>query len=350
MGWISVETADVLCAKNPLPFRRMNREKHTNMETPPVIQPSDLPAKNADQKDARQRLLLVTGLSGAGKSTALDVLEDLGWETIDNFPVRLLERLVGEPEDGANAARPPLAIGFDSRTRGFVPNEIIALVKDLAARKDIALTFMFIDCAGGELVRRYNETRRRHPMAQGSTVQDGIAAERELLEPLRRWAEIVIDTSAMATNDLQAHVRELFGDDKSAEMTLTVSSFGFARGMPPLADLVFDMRFLDNPHWVDGLRELTGKDAPVGEHIERDPAFHTAFDQTRDLLLTLLPRYAAQGKAYVHVAFGCTGGRHRSVFTAERMAQGLRGAGFSPTVRHRNLASRAADEIEGKKR
>ena len=308
--------------------------------------PSDPPGSSS-----RQRLLLVTGLSGAGKSTALDVLEDLGWETIDNFPVRLLDRLVGEPgEDGSGAPRAPLAIGFDSRTRGLVPNEMIALAKSLAERDDIALTFMFIDCAGGELERRYNETRRRHPMAQGRTVQDGIAAERELLDPLRRWAEIVIDTSAMATNDLQARIRDLFGDNKNAEMTLTVSSFGFARGMPPLADLVFDMRFLDNPHWVPELRELTGQDTPVGTHIESDPAFHGVFDQIKQLLLTLLPRYDAQGKAYVHVAFGCTGGRHRSVFSAERMAQDLRAAGFSPTVRHRNLASRAADEIEGKKR
>ncbi len=317
--------------------------------TPPSGNQSASDTSGQEKQAEKQRLLLVTGLSGAGKSTALDVLEDLGWETIDNFPVRLLDRLVAEPEDGSTGTRAPLAIGFDSRTRGFVPSEMIALVKDLAARDDLALTFMFIDCAGGELERRYNETRRRHPMAQGRTVQDGIAAERELLEPLRRWAEIVIDTSAMASNELQAHVREVFGDQTSAEMTLTVSSFGFARGMPPLADLVFDMRFLDNPHWIAGLRELTGRDAAVGDHIETDPAFHTAFGQIRDLLLTVLPRYAAQGKAYVHIAFGCTGGRHRSVFTAERMAGDLRGAGFSPTVRHRNLASRAADEIEGKR-
>lgn len=300
--------------------------------------------------DKRQRLLLVTGLSGAGKSTALDVLEDLGFETIDNFPVRLLERLVGEPDAGEGDHRAPLAIGFDSRTRGFVPAEIIALVKGLSERPDLAVTSIFIDCASDEIARRYNETRRRHPMARDRTVQEGIAAERELLDPLRRWAEVVIDTREMSANDLQARVRELFEDASDAEPTLTVSSFGFARGMPPLADLMFDMRFLDNPHWVDGLRELTGMDAAVGEHIERDPAFAPAFTQIRDLLLTLLPRYAAQGKAYVHVAFGCTGGRHRSVFTAERIAQGLREAGFSPTVRHRNLSSRAADAIEGEPR
>ena len=275
------------------------------------------------------------------------MLEDLGWETIDNFPVRMLKRLVTMPDE----TRGPLAIGFDSRTRGFVPADIIALVKDLSARPDLALTSLFLDCAGGELERRFNETRRRHPMADGRPVQEGITAERELLEPLRRWAEIMIDTSAMTSNDLQGHIRQLFAPDAGeAAMTLTLSSFGFARGMPPLADLVFDMRFLDNPHWVPALRELTGQDASVGEHIERDPAFADVFTRIRDLLLVLIPRYAAQGKPYVHVAFGCTGGRHRSVYTAERMAESLRAAGFSPTVRHRNLGSRAADEIERDRR
>ena len=301
----------------------------------------------ADPPRPPQRLLLVTGLSGAGKSTALAVLEDLGWETIDNFPVRLFKRLVAMPDE----ARGPLAIGFDSRTRGFVPADIIALVKDLAAREDILLSFVFLDCAGSELERRFNETRRRHPMAAGRPVLEGIAAERELLEPLRRWAEIMIDTSAMTSNDLQGHIRQLFAPDSAdGAMTLTLSSFGFARGMPPLADLVFDMRFLDNPHWVPTLRELTGQDAPVGEHIEKDPAFADTFARIRDLLVMLLPRYVAQGKPYVHVAFGCTGGRHRSVYTAERMAESLRAAGFSPTVRHRDLGSRAADEIERDRR
>jgi UPF0042 nucleotide-binding protein len=301
----------------------------------------------ATHSPTKQELLLVTGLSGAGKSTALAVLEDLGWETIDNFPVRLLKRLVAKSEE----PRGRLAIGFDSRTRGFVPADIIALVKELSERPDLALTFLFLDCAGGELERRFNETRRRHPMAAGRPVMEGIAAERELLEPLRRWAEVVIDTSSMTSNDLQGQVRALFADDGgAAAMTLTLSSFGFARGMPPLADLVFDMRFLDNPHWVPGLRELTGQDQPVGAHIEADPAFTDGFTRIRDLLLMLLPRYQAQGKPYVHVAFGCTGGRHRSVYTAERMAESLRTSGFSPTVRHRNLGSRAADEIERDRR
>lgn len=312
----------------------------------------DAPAPTVD--DNAQRLLLLTGLAGAGKSTALGVLEDLGWETIDNFPVRFLEPLLSSAPSPApplaQGAPVPLAIGFDSRTRGFVPADIIALAKSLNLRRDIATTFMFLDCASDELERRYNETRRRHPLAQGRAVREAIAAERELLEPLRRWADRVIDTSALSTNELQGHVRDLFGQSAQGAMTLTLSSFGFARGMQPLADLVFDMRFLDNPHWVAELRDLTGQDAPVGEFIARDPAFTEAFSRMRDLLLTLLPRYAAQGKPYVHVAFGCTGGRHRSVFTAEAMAQSLREAGFSPTVRHRNLGSRAADGVEGQGR
>lgn len=312
----------------------------------PSSEPSSDPSSGSGQP-----ILLVTGLAGAGKSTALDVLEDLGWETIDNFPIRMLERLVGEAGEpsGDAAARTPLAIGFDSRTRGFVPPEIIAIIKRMAAREDLALTFMFIDCKTSELERRYNETRRPHPMAQERTVQEGIAAERELLDPLRRWADVVIDTSELSANDLQTRVRDLFDKEHKALANLTVSSFGFARGMPPLADLVFDMRFLDNPHWVKGLREKTGLDAEVGTHIEKDPAFASVFEQIQTLLLTLLPRYGAQGKAYVHIAFGCTGGRHRSVFTAEAMAQALREGGFSPTVRHRNLSSRAADTIESAK-
>jgi UPF0042 nucleotide-binding protein len=293
--------------------------------------------------DQRQRILLVTGMLGAGKATALKEVEDLGWEAIDNFPIRLFERMVS----GSDSAPYPLAIGFDCRTRGFVPADIIERVKKLSARKDLVISTMFLDCAGHELERRFNETRRRHFLAQDMPVATGIAAERELMAPLRRWADVLIDTTDFSSNDLQQHIRELFSSTAPREMTVTVSSFGFSRGMPPVADLVFDMRFLDNPHWVPGLREQTGLDAPVGDHIAADSEFTTAFARIRDLLLQLLPRYAAQGKSYVNIAFGCTGGRHRSVYTAERIAQALREGGFSPTVLHRNLGSRAAEMIEG---
>jgi len=293
----------------------------------------------------RQRVLLVTGLLGAGKTTTLRVLEDLGWETIDNFPIRLLERLIDTPA-AAGELRTPLAIGFDSRTRGFDPRRVIALVKKLSQRPDLQLTTLFLDCSGVELERRYNETRRRHPLAGDMPVATGIAAERDLMEPLRRWAEVVTTTTAFTVNDLQQAVREQFSAEPGGGTTVTIVSFGFSRGMP-VADLVFDMRFLDNPHWEPELKPLTGQDPAVGEHIRQDPAYAAAYERIRDLLLLLLPRYAAQGKAYVTIAFGCTGGRHRSVFVAEQIAAALREAGFSPTLLHRNLGSRAADLVEG---
>lgn len=294
---------------------------------------------------APQQILLVTGMLGAGKSTALDVLEDLGWEAIDNLPVRFLKTMAAAP--GLSGA--PIAIGFDSRTRGFVPDEIIGLV-DRLSHQNVSISTMFIDCSTEELERRYNETRRRHALASGRPLTEGIRAERDLLAPLRNWAEVVIDTTSFNPNELQQKLRELYSQSPSTPMTVTVSSFGFAKGYPPLADLVFDMRFLDNPHWVDGLRELTGLDKAVGDHIRNDPGFKSATSQILPLITDLLPRYQAQGKSYVHIAFGCTGGRHRSVFTAEHIAEGLREAGFSPTVRHRNLGSRTSDEIEGARR
>ncbi|MEO6716821.1 MAG: RNase adapter RapZ [Novosphingobium sp.] len=303
-------------------------------------------SNDSDQSAASQRILLVTGLLGAGKSTALKLLEDLGWEIIDNFPIRFLSRLIESPAPVGQTVRAPIAIGFDSRTRGFNPRETIDLVKQLGGRKDIELTTLFLDCTSAELERRYNETRRRHPLAQDMPVSSGIRAERELLEPLRRWADIVIDTSAYSVNELGQVMRQQFASSQGQALTVTISSFGFSRGMPPVADLVFDMRFLDNPHWQPDLKALTGQDKPVGDHIRRDPAYGEAFERIRDLVLFLLPRYEAQGKAYVNIAIGCTGGRHRSVFFAEQLAAALRSSGFSPTLLHRNLGARAADLLE----
>lgn len=290
----------------------------------------------------KQRILLVTGMLGAGKTTALRELEDLGWEAIDNLPIQLIERLLG-PERHPY----PMAFGFDCRTRGFVPVEIIELVKQLTARGDLEITTLFLDCAGAELARRFDETRRRHFLAQDMPVPQGIKAERELMGPLRRWADVLIDTTEFTVNDLKQRIREQFGQSAPQTMTVIVSSFGYSRGMPPAADLVFDMRFLDNPHWQPGLKELTGLDRPVGDFIEANPVFRPSFARMHDLVLDLLPHYAAQGKTYLNIAFGCTGGRHRSVYTAQTMARALRDAGFSPTVLHRNLGSRAAELVEG---
>jgi UPF0042 nucleotide-binding protein len=304
----------------------------------------------SDSPPDRQRILLVTGMLGAGKTTALQELEDIGWEAIDNFPIRLLGRLLGREGERADGETSPFAIGFDSRTRGFSPERVIERVKQLSARSDLEVTTLFLDCSTAELQRRYDETRRRHHLAQDVPVEEGIRAERELLAPLRRWADVLIDTTRFSSNELRQVIRQHFAGQTSAQMTVTVSSFGFARGVPPAADLVFDMRYLDNPHWQPKLRALTGLDKPVGAHIEKDEAFAASFERIRALLLELLPRYAAQGKSYVNIAFGCTGGRHRSVFIAEKIAAALREGGFSPTVLHRNLGSRAAELIEGSHR
>lgn len=294
-----------------------------------------------------KRILLVTGMSGAGKSTVLRTLEDIGWEVVDNLPLSLLEHLLSTPlSKGASRRRRPLAIGIDSRTRDFAARKIVDQIKALASDHAFPVETLYLDCAGPELLRRYSETRRRHPLAPDRPAIDGIAEERELMAPLKRWAEHVIDTTDTSTNALQQQIRERFGGADVAP-TLTIFSFGFARGLPRNADLVFDMRFLKNPHWEEELRELTGLDQAVADHIAGDEAYQEALARIEDLLLTLLPRYRAEGKSYVSIAFGCTGGRHRSVHVAERVAARLRDAGFYPTVEHRDLASRPRDTIEG---
>jgi UPF0042 nucleotide-binding protein len=295
----------------------------------------------------RQRILLVTGMLGAGKTTALHELEDIGWEAVDNFPIRLLGRLINREGERADSEAAPLAIGFDSRTRGFSPERVIERVKGLSTRPDLEVTTLFLDCSTAELQRRFDETRRRHHLAQDVPVDLAVLAERELLAPLRRWADVLIDTTRFSSNELRQVIRQHFAGKAKGQMTVTVSSFGFARGVPPAADLVFDMRFLDNPHWQPELRDLTGLDKAVGKHIEKDTSYAPNLKRISELLLDLLPRYAAQGKSYVNIAFGCTGGRHRSVYMAERVAGLLREAGFAPTVLHRNLGSRAAELIEG---
>ena len=294
-----------------------------------------------------QEILLVTGMSGAGKSTVLKTLEDLGWETVDNLPLPLLNRLLAAPEPvGADEAR-PLAVGFGARTRDFAPEQIIMRVEALRAEQGHDVGLLFLDCAGAELERRYAETRRRHPLALDRPAQDGIARERELLAPLRRWANRLIDTTDLTSNGLATRIREQFARERLSEPTLRIMSFGFARGLPLDADLVFDMRFLRNPHWVPALRPGTGLDADVAAYVADDAAYPEAVEKIEDLLALLLPRYRAEGKAYITVAIGCTGGRHRSVHVADRLGRWLHEHGFSPTVVHRDLAAAPQDSLEG---
>lgn len=296
---------------------------------------------------APKRILLVTGLSGAGKSTVLRTLEDIGWEVVDNLPLSLLDHLLSTPlAKGEPRRRRPLAIGVDSRTRDFAAQRIVDQIKTLAADHAYPVETLFLDCAGTVLLRRYSETRRRHPLAPDRPATDGIAEEREMMAPLKRWSDYVIDTTETDAPTLQAQIRERFSTEAGAPY-LHVGSFGYARGVPRNADIVFDMRFLRNPHWADGLRDQTGLDPAVVDYIAADEDYEDAVGRIEDLLVHLLPRYRREGKAYVSIAFGCTGGRHRSVHIAERVAARLREAGFSPTVEHRDLGSRPRDAIEG---
>ncbi len=309
-----------------------------------------MPDRSHDENLSRQTILLVTGLSGAGSSTALRSLQDMGWETVDNLPIRLLGPLLATPPvDGSEAGERPLAIGIDSRTRGFSADGIVRAIKRLRESGKLDVMTLFLDCAGAELDRRYSETRRRHPLAEDRPASDGIARERETLDPLRRWADHIIDTTAYSSNDLTQEMRRRFSLGDRSGPTVTVMSFGFARGLPRNADLVFDMRFLRNPHWVDALREGTGLDEPVADYVRGDPAYEEALERIEGLLDTLLPRYRAEGKSYVTIAIGCTGGRHRSVHVAERIAGFLTSRGHSPNLIHRNLSSQPQEALEGRR-
>jgi UPF0042 nucleotide-binding protein len=293
-----------------------------------------VPPVPADEAPAP--VLIVTGLSGAGKSTALKALEDLGYEAVDNLPLSLLPPLVAAP-----AGR--LAIGIDARTRAFTPQMVLDAVAAHAGSSQ-PIRIVYLDCAGHELVRRFSETRRRHPLALDRPAGDGIALEREMLAELRRVADVVIDTTDFSSNDLRRAIVTRFGSRDAKTLTLTLMSFGYARGVPRDADLVFDMRFLQNPHWVPELRPLTGLDPAVRDHVMADPAFAPAFSAITGLLTLLLPGYAREGRAYLTVAFGCTGGRHRSVAVAEAAGAALGQAGWANAVVHRDRAQGPEDD------
>jgi UPF0042 nucleotide-binding protein len=285
------------------------------------------------------RLLLVTGMSGAGKSTVLDALEDMGWDVVDNLPADLLKDFI---HGGGQCRTAPVAIGMDARSRGFDPHSLPALIRSI---EGVEAEILYLDSAGSELIRRYNETRRLHPLAPDRPAEDGIARERDLTAPLRTAADSVLDTTDLKPVELRDELRRRYGDN-SDQPVLTIASFAFARGISRTADLVFDLRFLPNPHWVDELRPLTGKDQAVRDYLAADPAWGEAMERIEALLIDWIPRYWAAGKSYVTVAFGCTGGRHRSVAAAAEMAERLQRAGFNPNVRHRDLTSPPSDTIE----
>jgi RNase adapter protein RapZ len=288
------------------------------------------------------RILVVTGMSGAGRATALKILEDLGFEAVDNLPATLLGSLV-RPGDRVER---DLAIGIDCRTRAFDPLKLRRQLSRWANAESPTFRLLFLDCEDEILRRRFTETRRPHPLGPDRSVTDGITRERQLMAPLREWADLLIDTSQLTPGDLRRLIAGHFTEPTESPLTLTIISFAYRNGLPREADLVFDVRFLANPHYVEELRPRTGLDPAVRAHVEADPAYALLLERLEALLLPLLPFYQREGKSYLTVAFGCTGGRHRSIVVAERFAERLRAAGWPVSLHHRDTpeANREADD------
>lgn len=289
-----------------------------------------------------RRIVFVTGPSGAGRSSALNVLEDAGFEVIDNLPLRLIPVLFDAHEQSR-----PLALGIDARNRDFSTNTVIDLLGGLALREGIVAELLFLDCSTDVLLNRFSETRRRHPMAPADRPADGIEAEQQLLAPLRARADVLIDTSTLNVHELRAEVEHWFAPGGKRHLSVTVQSFSYKRGLPRSVDMVYDCRFLKNPYWQPELRALNGTDAAVAAHVATDARFESFAQQVLDLSLLILPACREEGKSHFSVAFGCTGGQHRSVTLAERHALQLAEAGWQVSIRHRELSARQLKETQG---
>lgn len=281
------------------------------------------------------RVVIVTGASGAGRTTAINAFEDIGFETINNIPLSLLERVFEGP-----ARLPPIAIGVDVRNREFSVDTVLAVLDRIEAADEIEVDMLFLDCRPDVLVRRYSETRRRHPLAPAGAPETGIETEAEILAPLKRRSDHLIDTSDMTPHQLRGEIARLFGGEGFDDLVLSVESFSYKRGLPRGVDMIFDVRFLHNPHWEEGLRQLDGRDARVADFVASDERFGPFFERIRDLILSLLPAYKAEGKTHLAVGIGCTGGQHRSVTVAEKLSNALAEHGWRVSTRHRELERR----------
>ncbi|WP_170510975.1 RNase adapter RapZ [Ruegeria arenilitoris] len=285
---------------------------------------------------AQTRIVLVTGPSGAGRSTAIHVLEDLGYEAIDNLPMGLLLRLM----EGADPSR-PMALGIDARNRDFSTIGFIELVAKLGRMSQVDLSTLYLDCSDDVLLRRFSETRRRHPVATDASPETGIRQEKELLEPIREIADTLIDTSVLNVHQLRSEVERWFAPEGGRHLAVSIESFSYKRGLPLGLDMVFDCRFLANPYWRPELREADGRNPDVASYVQADTNYAAFFERVVELLLSLLPAFKAEGKTHLSVAFGCTGGQHRSVAMAEAVAKALAEQGQPVAIRHREMERRS---------
>lgn len=294
------------------------------------------------QSSALRQVVLVTGMSGAGKTTVLKAFEDLGFEALDNVPLSLLPNVTAplSPQAAANAddGKPkPLAIGVDIRTRDFAAPTFIAQLQGLRAQPDVAVKVLFLTCSDEELMRRYTETRHRHPLAHDRPVLDGVRMERQLIAPLLEVADIRLDTTGDTPYDVKGFLDHTFGADLEQSMAVFVKSFSFRKGLPRDADYVFDVRFLKNPHYDPELKELTGTSRAVQDYVAQDPQFQVFYDGLTALLGPVVQRFAEEGKSYLTIAVGCTGGKHRSVFVAEKLAAWLETTHARVRLAHRDM-------------
>lgn len=332
--------------RNPSRGANRTRSKPARTDRPPAK------ARSAKARSAlRTRVILVTGMSGAGRSSALKTLEDLGYEAVDNLPISLLSRLVRPPAPLAKArsaksekssTRRALAIGVDIRTRDFGVEPFLEELDQLMAHRELDVQLLFLESGDDALLRRYTETRRRHPLAIDRPVRDGITHERRLLAGLRARADRVIDTSDLTAADLRRLLEGVYRLNEKNRLAVCVTSFSYRQGVPREADLLFDVRFLRNPHYVPALKPNTGLDEKVGAYVASDPGFDDFYDALTGLLAVLLPRYEQEGKSYLTIGIGCTGGRHRSVYITERLAQWLRERGSDVAVVHRDILEEEA--------
>lgn len=282
---------------------------------------------------SKRRIVLLTGMSGAGLSTTLKVFEDIGYEAVDNLRLGLIPALI--QDNYAEGAA--LAVAVDTRNANFTVEDLLRITRQIAENSELDVKLVFLECSDEALQRRFTETRRRHPLAIDRPVTDGIRREREMLWPLRNEADHVIDTSLLSIHDLRRLIIGHYRIDNEVGLTLFITSFSYRHGVPREADLVFDARFLTNPHWDAQLRSLSGKDEDVANYIKRDADYYNFMQHMAQLLIPLLPRFQQEGKSYLTIGVGCTGGRHRSVLVTEELATILAVHGYIVGIGHRDL-------------
>jgi UPF0042 nucleotide-binding protein len=292
--------------------------------------------KKSEQVETPRELVILTGMSGSGKASALKAFEDLGYYSVDNLPLELIPRFADLVLKSAEITRAALVI--DVR-EGIRLDKFPGILKQV--RKVLPTRVVFLEASEDAIVRRFSETRRPHPMGRGDTVIDSIRAERKRLDPIRNVADILLDTTKFNVHDLRAHINSQFergGDGKTdRNLTISVMSFGFKNGVPSDADLVFDVRFLPNPHFIPEFRKLTGKHPKVAKYVRGFPQTQEFLEKATEMLTFLLPHYIKEGKSYLTIGIGCTGGQHRSVMIAEELKKRLGAAGYRAKSAHRDM-------------